>query len=36
MPRKAVFSWLPYVAAAGLAEDVAGEIESLLEIVAAA
>jgi hypothetical protein len=33
MPRQAVLSWLPYVAAARLAEDVPGELDDLLKIV---
>jgi hypothetical protein len=33
LPRQAVLDWLPYVAAAKLAEDVPSEIDGLLEIV---
>jgi hypothetical protein len=33
MARQTVLSWLPYVAAAKLAEDVPSELEGLLEIV---
>ena len=33
MPRQAVLSWLPYVAAARLAEDVPSELDDLLKIV---
>src|SRR3984893_16821118 len=35
MARQRVFDWLPYVAAAKLAEDVPGELGGLLDIVAA-
>jgi aminoglycoside phosphotransferase (APT) family kinase protein len=33
MPRARILDWLPYVAAARLAEDVPGDFERLLEIV---
>jgi aminoglycoside phosphotransferase (APT) family kinase protein len=33
MPREPILRWLPYVAAAKLAEDVAGEVDGLLKIV---
>jgi hypothetical protein len=33
VPRQSVLGWLPYVAAARLAEDVAGEADELLSIV---
>jgi len=33
MARQTVFSWLPYVAAAKLAEDVPNEPDGLLKIV---
>jgi hypothetical protein len=33
VPRQAVLDWLPYVAAAKLAEGVPSEIDGLLKIV---
>jgi len=33
MPHRAILGWLSYVAAARLAEDVAGEVDSLLQVV---
>ena len=33
LPRQAILRWLPYVAAARLAEDVAGETDRLLQLV---
>jgi hypothetical protein len=33
MPRASIFDWLPYVAAARLAEDVPDDFARLLEIV---
>jgi hypothetical protein len=35
VPRPTILAWLPYVAAARLAEDVAGEADRLLRMVAA-
>lgn len=33
LPRQAILGWLPYVAAARLAEDVANEADALLQLV---
>jgi hypothetical protein len=33
VPRQAILGWLPYVVAARLAEEIAGEVNSLLQLV---
>jgi hypothetical protein len=33
VPRQIILDWLPYIAAARLAEDIPGEEHSLLELI---